>query len=170
MKHFANFSSSNLSLDKGKSEYHSFQGSSSQYSHQSKHFANFVLSPEQQRTADSLNYLRKNDPEEFNRIKSAGQDVRKRNQNVNLPIVRKKVDSGENAAELYAKNRQDYNKRFVQSTNANQASTRLGKIGNTIKRYGKAAAGLGGAALTASYVLPSIMSLMPQKTQEEQDS
>jgi hypothetical protein len=45
--------------------------------------------------------------------------------------------------------------------------------GGKVKHYGGKALGvagkLGGAALTASYVLPSLMSLMPQKHQPEQE-
>jgi hypothetical protein len=46
-------------------------------------------------------------------------------------------------------------------------------VGGKVKHYGGKALGvagkLGGAALTASYVLPSLMSLMPQKPQPEQE-
>jgi hypothetical protein len=46
-------------------------------------------------------------------------------------------------------------------------------VGGKVKHYGGKALGvagkLGGAALTASYVLPSLMSLMPQKHQPEQE-
>jgi len=134
-----------------------------------QHFANFALSPEQQKTADSLGYLRQNDPEEFNRIKTAGQAVRKRNQNVNVPNVQKQVAAGGNAADLYAQNRQNYNQAFVKGTNANQAAGRLGKLKNTAKRFGKIGAGLGGVALSASYILPALGGLIPQKPQPEQE-
>jgi hypothetical protein len=135
-----------------------------------QHFANFALSPEQQKTADSLNYLRQNDPEEFNRVKAAGQAVRKRNQNVNVPVIQKQVAAGGNAAELYAQNRQNYNQAFVKGTNANQAAGTMGKIGNTAKRWGGKVAGLGGAAVTASMLLPTVTGLFnPQKPQPEQE-
>jgi hypothetical protein len=134
-----------------------------------QHFANFALSPEQQKTADSLNYLRQNDPEEFNRVKAAGQAVRKRNQNVNVPVIQKQVAAGGNAADLYAQNRQNYNQAFVKGTNANQAAGTMGKIGNTAKRWGGKVAGLGGAAVTASMLLPTLGGLMPQKPQPEQE-
>lgn len=134
-----------------------------------QHFANFALSEEQKRTADSLNYLRQNDPEEFNRVKAAGQAVRKRNQNVNVPIVQKQVAAGGNASELYAQNRQNYNQAFVKGTNANQAAGTMGKIGNTAKRWGGKVAGLGGLAMTGMYVLPQIASMLPQKPQSEQE-
>jgi hypothetical protein len=46
-------------------------------------------------------------------------------------------------------------------------------VGGKVKHYGGKALGaagkLGGVALTASYVLPSLMSLMPQKPQPEQE-
>jgi hypothetical protein len=46
-------------------------------------------------------------------------------------------------------------------------------VGGKVKHYGGKALGvagkIGGAALTASYVLPSLMSLMPQKPQPEQE-
>jgi hypothetical protein len=126
-----------------------------------QHFANFELSPEQKRTADSLNYLRQNDPEEFNRVKTAGQAVRKRNQNVNVPIIQKQVAAGGDAKELFANNRQNYNQPFTKATNANQAAGAMGKIGNTAKRWGGKVAGLGGAAVTASMLLPMASSLLP---------
>jgi hypothetical protein len=44
-----------------------------------------------------------------------------------------------------------------------------GKAKNTAGRYGKTAAGLGGAAVTASMILPSLMSMIPQKPQPEQE-
>ncbi|QIW88544.1 hypothetical protein [Pseudanabaena phage PA-SR01] len=46
-------------------------------------------------------------------------------------------------------------------------------VGGKVKHYGGKALGVagkvGGVALTASYVLPSLMSLMPQKPQPEQE-
>ena len=44
-----------------------------------------------------------------------------------------------------------------------------GKAKNTAGRYGKAAAGLGGVAMTGMYVLPMLGGLLPQGQQPEQE-
>lgn len=136
-----------------------------------QHFANFALTEAQKKTADSLRYLRQNDPEEFERVRKAGMQVRGRNQNVNIPNIQKQVAAGGNASELYKQNKDAYNQAFIKTTNANQAAGTGGKLKNTVKRYGKVAGGLAGAAVTASMLLPTVTSMLPfgKKPQEENE-
>ena len=131
--------------------------------------ASFALTDAQKKTTESLNYLRQNDPEEFQRIKSAGAEIRGRNQNVNIPNIQKQVAAGGNASELYKKNKEAYQQRFVQGTNADQAAGRLGKLKNTAKRYGKVAGGIAGGLVTASMLLPTVASVLPFGKKQEQE-
>jgi hypothetical protein len=156
------------------------------------HFADFALTPEQQKTKESLNYLRQNDIEEFNRVNAAGKVAAKKNtQSINnkvageqLRLTNQYITAGispeeaqrraaqqanQSRAGIAKTARQGYNQKFVNSTNANQAAGTLGKIGNTAKRWGGKVAGLGGLAMTGMYVLPQIASMLPQKPQPEQE-
>lgn len=154
--------------------------------------ANFALSAEQKKTADSLNYLRQNDPEEFNRVNQAGkQAARKNKQTIEnrlsgqaLNATNQNVAAGmsseqarqmgvqqanQNRSSVVKDVNKNYNENFVKSTNANQAAGTRGKIANTAKRWGGKVAGLGGLAMTGMYVLPTIASMLPQKPQPEQE-
>jgi hypothetical protein len=156
------------------------------------HFADFALTPEQQKTKESLNYLRQNDIEEFNRVNAAGKVAAKKNtQSINNKVAgeqlrltnqyitagispeqaqRKAAEQAQQSREGAAKTaRQGYNQNYVKSTNANQAAGFLGRTGNKLKGVGKAIAPYAGAALTASYILPSVAGIFAPKPQPEQE-
>lgn len=162
-----------------------------QYNYQGVHFADFALTAEQQATADSLNYLRQKDREGFQNAKNELGEAAKRNKKQiqnrldaqTLQKTNEYIGYGHHPDDARAealKNTQasrsgivkeaqkNYNKNFVQPTSANQAAGRLGKIGNTVGRWGKAAAPWVGGLTTAAYLAPTLLSMLPQKAQPEQ--
>jgi hypothetical protein len=157
-----------------------------------QHFVNFALTAEQQATAKSLNYLRQNDQEGFqsakNELGNAARKNKKQIQNNLDAQTLKKTneytgyglhpddaraealkDSQANRANVVKTAQKNYNKNFVQPTSANQAAGTLGRVGNTVGRWGKAAAPWVGGLTTAAYLAPTLLSMMPQKPQPEQE-
>jgi hypothetical protein len=170
-----------------------FDSQNAQYSYQGVHFADFALTPEQQATAKSLNYLRQNDQEGFQTAKNelgnaakknkkqiqnnlAAQTLKKTNEYIGYGLhpddarAEALKDTQANRANVVKTAQKNYNKNFVQPTSANQAAGTLGKIGNTVGRWGKAAAPWVGGLTTAAMVLPALGSLLPQRQpQPEQE-
>jgi hypothetical protein len=174
MQHFANFNAPASLAEREGREVCGF------------HFADFALTPEQLQTKQSMNYLRQNDPEEFQKVKADGKVVGAKNrQNIqnkldssrrtalnadpNLSMQDATAQSEQLRAGIAKKNQQAYNQKFVKSTNANQASDFVGQAKNTTKRWGAKAAGIGGGLMTAAYVLPMLGGLMPAKQQQEEE-
>ena len=154
------------------------------------HFANFALTPEQQATANSLNYLRQNDREGFQSAKNELGEAAKRNKKqiqnrLDAQTLQKTneytgyglhpddaraealKDSQANRGNVVKTAQKNYNKNFVQPTSANQTAGTLGKIGNTVGRWGKAAAPWVGGLTTAAYLAPSILGIFNSGQQQQ---
>lgn len=154
------------------------------------HFADFALTAEQQATAKSLNYLRQNDREGFQSAKNElGEAARKNKKqiqnNLDAQTLKKTneyigyglhpddaraealKDSQANRGNVVKTAQKNYNKNFVQPTSANQAAGTLGKVVNTVGRWGKAAAPWVGGLATATYLAPTLLSMLPQGKQPQ---
>lgn len=176
MQHFSNFSSDDgtekkeggsglrdaaiggLLKKKPKVEEEQYN-TQAQYSYQGIHFANFALGDTE---LGSLNRR------EYEKAKQTGDWTKYKQMQ-----AQQKQAFDSNRMSAATQNAQA-------ATQAKRAAAAEAKrvaglgVGGKIKHYGGKALGvagkLGGAALTASYVLPSLMSLMPQKPQSEEES
>ena len=139
-----------------------------QYSYQGNHFADFVSANSfgtQSESGKDAQWLMKNDREGYEDYKKQGRaqsDKLRANPNLNT------ANEGLPANQINKNiNKTVVNNLATKSPVANVKGF-LGKAKNTLGRYGKTAAGLGGVAMTSMYVLPMLGGLLPQGQQQQQ--
>lgn len=154
---------------KPQEDQYNTQQPQAQYSNPCNHFADFV-SPNslgtQTQAGKDAQWLMKNDREGYEEYKRQGRaQADKLRANPSLNAANEGLPTNQINKNI---NKTVVNNLATKSPVANVKGF-LGKAKNTVGRYGKAAAGLGGAALTASYILPTLGGLIPQKPQPEQE-
>lgn len=139
-----------------------------QYSYQGNHFADFVSANSfgtQSESGKDAQWLMKNDREGYEDYKKQGRaQSDKLRANPNLNTANEGLPTNQINKNI---NKTVVNNLATKSPVANVKGF-LGKAKNTLGRYGKTAAGLGGVAMTGMYVLPMLGGLLPQGQQQQQ--
>lgn len=149
-----------------------------------QHFANFAPSLEQQELAQrNKSLMQSGNKELISRNRQIQKDTFDANRDAAKAVGNNtRVNPSQNASNALGALSEEQRQKAAEIA-AQKASQRAATdeakrvaglgVGGKVKHYGGKALGvagkLGGVALTASYVLPSLMSLMPQKPQPEQE-